>query len=414
MRQVSVYVVDANNRQNNRRLTKLGTGTSFGPDSNIGGLGFIVTVYARQPNAVAKGAMRWLSGAPAVFYLSRDNLLTIGKSMTSHTSTSRDLVMTFIHRADFNYIAPFVLSLKKSGFRGSTVMFASHLDKRSIEQLRDSGVRVVPFHFSGEKSRQPLSRPWPIWRWFFSTGAPRWAKIRLAHAVFHLYYRKCLLYSEFLERHLTDFDRVLLTDGKDVFFQADPFAWNWTPGVHFVLEAAGHLMGNCPVHRECFHRLFGPSFLKPHAQKVPACSGTTFGDMAGIRHYLDLMIHVTMQARELEKLWCGDQGVHNYILLQNLMSNITVHENRRGPVLTMREMKEWDLQLNAQGAVLNEDGTVVPVLHQYQFFPAIKESLVSSLQTAGQIAASETVLPAIRSGDGGGTPENIQALSPQN
>ena len=313
------------------------------------------------------------------------------RTMPVQSSTSRDLVLTLMHRGDFNYIAPFVLSLKKSGYRGSTVVFTSEVDELSMAQLRSCGVIVIPFHFSGQASRQPLSRPWPLWRWFFSTGAPRPAKLWLAHAVFHLYYRRHLLYLQFLDQHAADFDRILLADGKDVFFQADPFAWNWTSGVHFFLEEAAHRMGDCPVHREWFRRLFGPSFIESHAHRIPACAGTTFGDMAGIRQYLHLMITITMQTLELDKLGGGDQAVHNYILIHKLIDNITVHENGRGPVLTMKVMKESDLLTDAQGAAVNGNGVVVPVLHQYDYFPALKARLMSTLQSPDRIAVFDTV-----------------------
>lgn len=323
------------------------------------------------------------------------------RTMTLQSSTSRDLVLTLMHRGDFNYIAPFVLSLKKSGFRGSTVVFTSDVDKESMEQLRCCGVITVPFRFSGLATRQHLSRPWPLWRWFFSTAAPRPAKRWLAHAVFHLNYRRHVLYLEFLEKHAADFDRILLADCKDVFFQLDPFAWNWTAGVHFCLEEASHRMGDDPVHREWFSRLFGPYFLDLHAQRVPACAGTTFGDMADMRQYLELMVSTSMQTLELGKLACGDQAVHNYILIQKLMSNITLHENRRGPVLTMQMMKESDLRMGAHGAVLNDDGFIVPLLHQYNYFPALQARLLSSLQPADRITFSDTIPYAVRARDEG-------------
>ncbi len=322
------------------------------------------------------------------------------KAATLQSSTSRDLVMTLMHGGDFNYIAAFLFSLKKSRFRGSTVVFTSNVDKETIEQLRVRGVIVVPFRFSGRGSRQPLSRPWPLWRWFFSSAAPRFAKMRLAHAVFHLNYRRHILYLEFLEKRAADFDRILLADCKDVFFQADPFAWNWTAGVHFCLEEAHHRMGDDPVHREWISRLFGPSVIESHAQRVPACAGTTFGDMAGMRQYLELMVTTTMQTLEYGKLACGDQVVHNYILIQKLMSNITVHENRRGPVLTMAVMKEADLKMDAQG-VLNDDGVLVPVLHQYNYFPALQARLMTSLQTAVPITLFDAVPFAIQTADDG-------------
>lgn len=318
--------------------------------------------------------------------------------MNLYASTSRDVVMTIMHRGDFNYIAPFVLSLKKSGFRGSTVIFASHVDRTTIEQLHDCGVVVVPFRFSGKRCRQHLSRPWPLWRWFFSTRAPRSSKIWLAHAVFHLFYRRHILYLEFLEKHAADFNRVLTADAKDVFFQDDPFAWNWTPGLHFFLEEGHHRLGECRVHREWFRRQFGPAFIEPHVHRVPACAGTTFGDMASMRQYLNLMIATTMKTLELGKLWGGDQGIHNYILINKLMNNITVHDNRHGPVLTMSVMDESEFEFDAQGALLNDDHVVVPVLHQYDHFPALTARLMKSLENAAPIAVSDTVLavPVVR------------------
>jgi hypothetical protein len=299
--------------------------------------------------------------------------------MADYASTHRDLVLTIMHRGTFDYIAPFVLSLRNTGYRGSIAILVSRVDRRSVKQLRELNIIIVPFRFSGRRHRQRLARFWPVWRWFFSTGVPHSLKIRLAHAVFHLYYRRHLLYLEFLEKHASDFDRVLLADGRDIFFQADPFAWNWTAGVHFFLEETGHQIQNCPAQRQWLIKQFGLSFLETHGQKTGACAGTTFGDMAGICQYLKLMAAITMQALDLRGVPEGDQGIHNYILIQNLMSNITIHENRRGPVLTMFHVREANIPTNASGAIVNEDGSIVPILHQYDRFPAMKERLLNSL-----------------------------------
>jgi hypothetical protein len=112
---------------------------------------------------------------------------------------------------------------------------------------------------------------------------------------------------------------------------------------------------------------------------VSVCSGTTFGDMAGIRQSLDLMVTTTLRALDLGGMVGGDQGIHNYILIQNSMNNITVHENRRGPVMTMYWMSESDMPSDTSGAVVNQDGSIAPVLHRYDRFPALKTRLLNSL-----------------------------------
>lgn len=288
-------------------------------------------------------------------------------------STGRDLILITSHREKFDRLAPFILSLKRSGFRGSTVVFASGMDAESKAKLRSNGAIVVPFHFSGKRDRQRLARLWPLWRWFFSTRTSTPNKIHLAHRVLHLRYRRYLLYAEFLQQHSADFDRILLSDGRDVFFQADPFAWRWTPGVHFFLEDASQRIGACRSHRLWLSCQFGQSFLEQNVQKTAACSGTTFGDTASIRQYLDAMIATTMKARNLAKISGGDQGIHNYLLIQNLLKDIVVHRNRRGPVLTMGVMSETDFRTDSHGQVLNENGEIAPVLHQYDRIPSLKE-----------------------------------------
>ncbi|HEV2330861.1 MAG TPA: hypothetical protein VGY56_18940 [Verrucomicrobiae bacterium] len=187
---------------------------------------------------------------------------------------------------------------------------------------------------------------------------------------------------DFLEQYSADFDRVLLADCLDIFFQADPFAWNWKPGVHFFLEEPSNRIGLCPQNRKWFTRQFGESYLEQHKDKIPTCSGTTYGDVANIREYLNAMVTTTMRARDLSRMPDGDQGIHNHVLIEKLVNNAVVHENRRGPVMTMHHMKNW--QTGPNGTVLNDDGDLPPVLHQYDRFPDLKARLLGRLsQPAG-------------------------------
>src|SRR5271169_5173565 len=91
-------------------------------------------------------------------------------------STSRDLILAALHQRNFDSVAPFVLSLKRTGFQGRTVLFVSRVNLESQEKLRQQGVIVIPFHFSGKRDRQPLARLWPLWRRYFATQASLAAK----------------------------------------------------------------------------------------------------------------------------------------------------------------------------------------------------------------------------------------------
>jgi hypothetical protein len=176
----------------------------------------------------------------------------------------------------------------------------------------------------------------------------------------------------------------MLADAKDVIFQLDPFSWKPQPGVHFLLEETHTRIGHCRFHRLCMGCQFGKDYVEGHAEETATCSGTTFGDTASILEYLQLMIATTMKAKNLAKLSCGDQGIHNYLLQEKLLPNSIVHPNRRAPVLTLGVMR-WDqVQLNEHGLVVNETGAPVPVLHQYDRIPELKKHLLARLpQMAG-------------------------------
>jgi hypothetical protein len=301
------------------------------------------------------------------------------RSLISRASTSRDLVLTTDHRVDYDYIAPFVLSLKRTGYQGHIVMFASGMDETTLSRLWQDGVSTIPFHFAGKRRRQRLAYLWPLWRWLFSTGiSPDWKKI-LTYRVFHLMYLRYLLYADFLSQHPGSFDRILLADCRDVFFQADPFAWPMTPGLHVFLEETKNIIGASRLHRLWMGCQFGLDYVEFHGQTTASCCGTVFGGTLDIRNYLAQMIAVTMTARNLAKIDGGDQGIHNYLIIQQRLKHLTIHENRRGPVLTMGVMPPADVRLNAKTEVLNEDGAVAPVLHQYDRIPGLKTKLVSRL-----------------------------------
>jgi hypothetical protein len=92
------------------------------------------------------------------------------------------------------------------------------------------------------------------------------------------------------------------------------------------------------------------------------------------------MVATMMRARNLGKISGGDQGIHNVLRLEGKLENPIIHANRQGPVLTMGVMQPGDFQSNPAGLVLNEDGSVPAVLHQYDRLPELKKRLQGSVQ----------------------------------
>lgn len=293
--------------------------------------------------------------------------------------SSRDVILTTVHRVGVAYADTFLASLRRTGYDGKVVFFASALEAVVLERLRQDGVIVVPFQFRSKHVKQRLARLWPLCRLLFASRLPLAFKERLAHAVFHLFYRRHLLYLDYLRQHRQEYDRVFLTDCRDVFFQADPFAWNPAPGVHFFLEEETNKIGQCRHHIGWITSQFGQAVFERMRHHTVACAGTTFGDTAAIMEYLSQMVEATMQVLSLAEV-AGDQGVHNYLLREDRLPNVTIHENRRGPVMTTGPMSAGNIRFSEQGLVVNDAGQVVNVLHQYDRHPELKRILLGQLR----------------------------------
>jgi hypothetical protein len=288
------------------------------------------------------------------------------------------LILTTIHRLRAAAVAAFFLSLRRTGFHGEIVVFASGIDRESVSQLRRWGARVVPFRFPGRHVSNRAAEAWRIWKRVFASGISDSAKEWLAHVVFHLFYRRHLLYLDFLRAYGDRYTRFFMTDCRDVFFQANPFAWPQSPWLHVFLEEESNKIGRCPHHIRWISSLFGRETLESLQNETVSCAGTIFGDRSSLRDYLQQMISLTMRAKSLCEA-DGDQGLHNFLVREVPLPGTTIHRNREGPIMTMGPMRMSDVRLGPDGWVMNDANEVVSVLHQYDRIPQLRELLLSRI-----------------------------------
>jgi hypothetical protein len=295
----------------------------------------------------------------------------------------RDVILTMLYRMRFDAVAPFYFSLKQTGFTGDIVAFVTMIDDETVADMNRHGIITIPFRFHPRIVR----RTWwfdPLRRWFFKSSLSQAKKEKLAHAVFPLFYRRQLLYLEFLRTNRQKYGRVFITDCRDVFFQANPFSWDPPAGVHFFLEESANKIGQCSHHIRWIKSQFGRQVLAELADETISCAGTTLGDVESIIQYLSTMVSLSMAARSLRE-HDGDQGIHNYILRKNMLPRTTLHENRHGPVMTMGAMKTSDAQLNVHGYVVNDNGTLPVVLHQYDRLKQVQNTLLNHLEMKSSV-----------------------------
>jgi hypothetical protein len=277
----------------------------------------------------------------------------------------------------FDAVAPFFFSLKQTGYDGNIVAFVTMMDDETIAEMNRHAIITIPFRFHPRIVRR-IWRLGPLWRWVFQSSLSQAKKEQLAHAVFPLFYRRHLLYLEFLRLNRQKYGRVFITDCRDVFFQKNPFSWDPPPGVHFFLEEPTCKIGQTPDNARWLKTQFGQNVLDELATKAISCAGTTFGDIESLIEYLSTMVSLSMSVMSLRE-HDGDQGIHNYIVRRKLLPRATIHENRYGPVMTMGAVKPGDIKMNQEEYVMNDNGEIPSVLHQYDRLKNVQKVLLGRL-----------------------------------
>lgn len=173
----------------------------------------------------------------------------------------------------------------------------------------------------------------------------------------HIFYKQVLLKS------FPNVEKILLTDVRDVIFQADPFAHEMTSELEFFYETK--LYNFCECHRHWFEDLniYGRKVFHEMKQHYIICAGTTFGTKTGIYDYLNKM------NAELERLQSQlgrpvtDQPSHAYLIYHKAFDNYRCFHTGNGPVATLNGTN--DLKFDENNNLLNDDGSIVAVVHQW-------------------------------------------------
>lgn len=275
----------------------------------------------------------------------------------------------------------FFTSLKDIDFQGDIVILVSDgIDPETEKELTEQG--VIPIYIK-EKAIQftkkyANSRLWKIHylphKLLFAMLNAGGDKIRrLGNYVkrFHLISgsRYCFYY-DYLVANKDKYQYVLLTDVRDVVFQADPFAGlNQTDVLNFYEEE--NTIEKSFYTSYWIKHAFGAKALDRIKEKMSICSGTTIGSVNRILKYLENMI--VTQARitaGLTGLGGFDQGVHNYLIYNNYFPGARVIANTDAEVATLGE--STSIWFNDEKELVNRDKKVIPVVHQFDRFPEMK------------------------------------------
>ena len=294
---------------------------------------------------------------------------------------------------------PFLLSLASIRFDGDVCLFVNNPSREKYKALRRWGATVVSYErpLSDHILPEIILRPRHV-RWFLDETYPyfldfvdsisknkasklRWAEVLLKSPK----YRRYVMCQRYLTAHPSEYSNVMLTDVRDVFFQRDPFQFDFGDEVCCFLEDGRDTIGSSVTNRTWIRDLFGSAALKSMERARISCSGVTIGSYKRIMKYLETMVdYITrfVLPRQSRIDDGADQGVHNYILHYGLVPYSRVFSNEDGPVITLTGVPEVDVRFDKNGYVVNKTGEVVNVVHQYDRLPRVMRTLLNHLPHA--------------------------------
>jgi hypothetical protein len=295
-------------------------------------------------------------------------------------ASKRNLVLGAIRGYRFEQLKPFVVSLKRTDFSGDLVFLYNHLSSETLNSLQEHGVTPVPFAYRGSGALNSWSRFWPVLspvvRPFNGSGLGR----TILKNILPLQTARFFHYREYLESHRNEYQYVLLTDVRDVLFQADPFLDFHAELMAFEESNRVPLKDEKMFNAGWIEHLFGREALEQIGRYPVLCSGTIMGEINAVIEFLAEFERALLNAKNIGE-GGSDQGLHNYLCRKLVPGDVEVCGNGAGSVLTMVPglVEGVDFEVGESGEVLGSNGRPISVLHQYDRHPALAMRLLQQL-----------------------------------
>lgn len=292
----------------------------------------------------------------------------------------RQLILSTLFNMRFADVEPFLRSLRRSNTTCDIVFFVSRVTAEDQKKLRDLfNVQCIEFNYLSIRMRQPYLLFWPIWKRLFPKLSTFESRTALARRVFNLFFLRFLLYYDFLQPKVDEYDKIIITDCRDVIFQIDPFASDDFAGVNVFAEREGNFIGGCKANSRMLLDCFDEGVLKELSNSQIYCAGVTIGDSRSILKYCRKMVESAFAVRHMALVPGADQGLHNFLVHRRQIEGLVLHANNAANVSTMGALNQEEIQLNSEGLVVGSNHQVIPILHQYDRHKDLAASLRSKL-----------------------------------
>jgi hypothetical protein len=257
-------------------------------------------------------------------------------SLPAHRSQSdeRRLVLGAAVGMSVAQVRIFIESLRLSGYTGPVVMLVGPTDLKLAAYLRTKDVE-------------------PRRVWF----------VRRLHGPIHAY--RFELFARYLRQFGERYDDVLISDVRDVVFQAHPFASMMSKDCHFFLEGASKTIGNEPTNTHYMQLFLAPAEVEAIAAHRISCCGVLLGGTRAMQAYLERMTaRLRAVPMAVRRKIGADTAFHNLIAhVTHEVPAVIVENNVL--VATMGIEPASRYLVGADGRIRTRDGHLPAILHQY-------------------------------------------------
>lgn len=274
----------------------------------------------------------------------------------------------------FDRLVPFCKSVRMTGFQGAVVIGITKIrknDERKRMQMFDK-FNITGVYLNGVKGNE-------------------WGQ---SICRYHAYLQLVLHFAD-------QDDSILVSDVRDVFFQADPFnslpfgsvnfinsssqLLLFSEGLNDISEPMQATLQNTRGNFRWLVNIYGYKKSKLFSENSVLCSGTTMGTKSGMIYYTRAMLYEAYNCikRNPNKFdgkrghVCSggaDQGFHNYLFWNSKLNSSVALLNGAGPVYTIgifrgKPVRLLDFDQNFKGEIISppQRGSqyVVPIIHQW-------------------------------------------------
>lgn len=316
------------------------------------------------------------------------------------------LVLSYIENYSARDIAPFVESLRATGYTGDVVFYTANVDNDCKALFLEHDVREIPVR------RIDMLAPMRMPTWVargLGLSSPhvipdRSINIRLsrlfgrlglgdtpfarevAKRLWHCQSARFFYFQEFLERN-SHYESVMIADARDVMFQRAPFDFDGPKRTYLFEEYPGTTLGQQRENAGWIQQLYGAEGLARVAEHPVICVGVLLG------HRRSLLAALQTLTREFITNhigWGTDQGVPNYFLRSGRLPDVQVRPYGHGPAMHLGIAPRQTIRTDAEGRVLDRDGNVCNILHQYDRHPDLTAALLGRPTKTVPAAATGT------------------------